>query len=252
MPAESKRRSAQGDDSARARAGRNRKATVSLPAAATSRRLTWRASMRGAQHSTLPRAPLARACSAAHKASFVRLGETTMSRARSIPDDVQAGACSACGGATSSDHFSWPERRVSAGIMSEHSPMPTRSDRTSVSVPRGQPPPGSSASSAAKPLPTPGWSRWPGRWRATRRVGRERQQEKRGRRKASATPCETTVIIYSKHVCPLRSFRHPGQSHECHCGVWQGVRFAASPGCPLSGRIHSSGQGSGWQIGRMN
>ncbi len=156
MPAESKRRSAQGDDSARARAGRNRKATVSLPAAATSRRLTWRASMRAAQHSTLPRAPLDKACSAAHKASFVRFGETTMSRARSIPEEVQAGACSACGGATSSDHFPWPPRRASDGIISEHSPMPTRSDRTSVSVPRGQPPPGSSASSAAKPLANAG------------------------------------------------------------------------------------------------
>ena len=155
-PAESKSRSAHGDDSARARAGRNRKATVSLPAAATSRRLTWRASRCVVQHSTLPRAPLAKACSATHLASLARLGETTMSRARSIPADAQAGACSACGGATSSDHFPSPARCASAGIISEHSPIPTRSDRISVSVPRGQPPPGSSSSSALKPLANAG------------------------------------------------------------------------------------------------
>ena len=108
------------------------------------------------QHSTIPRAPLDRACSAAHNASRGRVGDAIARRLRSIPQAAQAGALSSCGGATSKDQRSSSPNFPSAGIKRAHSPNPVLSTRISVSVPRGQPPPGNSASSVGKPLETAG------------------------------------------------------------------------------------------------
>ena len=156
VAAERERRNAAADDSLRARSGRNRKARVLLPAAATCRRLTWMGSIWVIQHSSAPNAPLARACSAAHSASRGRPGETTAKCAKSIPRAAQAVPLSGCGGATSSDQRPSARMRPSTGSSSEHSPSPALSARISVSAPRGQPPPGSSASSWAKPLASTG------------------------------------------------------------------------------------------------
>src|SRR5512139_2907665 len=53
-----------------------------------------------------------------------------------------------------------PAARASAPARNETSPMPAASCSTSVSVPEGQPPPGSSASSAACPVATEGCCAW--------------------------------------------------------------------------------------------
>lgn len=148
------RRKGADEDSEAARQGRKRKASPARSAAATCKRRTWRASMRADQHSTAPGAPLARACSAAHRVSLAVPGATTTSRARSIPEFAQLGACTTCGGATRTIHFPSACTVVNAGRSNEHSPCPAPSASTSVSAPRAQPPPGSSLSSGAKPLAT--------------------------------------------------------------------------------------------------
>lgn len=170
-PAESASRRGAGDAAACSLDGRKRKASVSWPAAATCRRRTWRASMRAPQPSTQPKAPLASACSSAHSAPLCRAGVMTASRARSTPNAASAGPLGRNGGATSSDQRPSARIRASVGIRRDNSPMPTSrlaveveeitesataSLRISHSAPRGQPPPGNSASSMAKPLASVG------------------------------------------------------------------------------------------------
>lgn len=187
-PALSCSRKAAADASLCARPGRNRKARVPLPATALCRRRTCRASACVAQHSTMPSAPLDKACSVVHSASCGRSGETSARRARPMPAAAQAGAWQACGGATSSIHLSSASMRVSAGSRNEHSPKPLPSARISVSAPRGQPPPGSSASRRAKPLGMPGRAA-PARVLPRQTSGRIRTSSKETALCISVSPC---------------------------------------------------------------
>lgn len=156
--AQSRKRSGAAEASLAALSGRSRKAKAPLPPAATCRRRTARASALALQPSTTRGAALASACSMAHRASLAaRLpaaGVTTARRVKSIPAAAQAGAWGGCGGATSKlqpPSWEFPQTVRKAGNSSETSPRPTPSTSTSVSAPHGQPPPGNSASSAAKP-----------------------------------------------------------------------------------------------------
>ena len=130
------------------------------PAAATCRRLSCRASTDVAQHSTTPSAAFDNACSVAHKTSRGCADDTIASCARSTPAETHAGPCARCGGATSMPLLPSCCICSSAGSNNEHSPNPVPSSRISVSAPRGHPPPGNSASSAAKPLGTEGIFAW--------------------------------------------------------------------------------------------
>ena len=148
----------------RTRNGRNRKASARVPAAATCRRRTCPGSTRSAQHTTAPAAPLDSDCSAAHSRSRRDSGSTTTRRAQPTPPETHAGACNPCGGAISTNQCPASRMAFSTGSSNEHSPTPTPSAKSSVSAPRGQPPPGSSASSTEKPLDKTGTSapaRWP-------------------------------------------------------------------------------------------
>src|SRR5262245_29994925 len=106
------------------------------------------------QLSTAAQLPQRRQRSAAHKLSPSERVLTTTTRARSTPQNWNPGAYGSCGGATNTSHFSDRESCDSAGISKRSSPAPDRPTSNSVSAARGQPPPGSCASSSAKPVAT--------------------------------------------------------------------------------------------------
>ncbi len=99
------------------------------------------------------------------------------SRERSRPAAVSDGAYGWCGGAIHTISRRCDCNRTSAGSVSRISPMPSRSSRSSVSAACGQPRPGSTASSAAKPdgtAPAPARRRRRARWRDAKAARRGR------------------------------------------------------------------------------
>ena len=147
-------RSAAGEGLARWRRSRRAKPRHWPLSAATCRRRSARASACCGQPSTAAQAPLRRHCSNAHSASR---GEASTMRScdRSTPAACQAGAYGRYGGATSTTRApSWVQR-ARVGNSSDSSPTPSAGSNSSVSARRGQPPCGSSASSAACPVGSP-------------------------------------------------------------------------------------------------
>jgi len=133
--------------------GRHRQVRVDRPSAATCRRRSARASRPLSGQSRRPaKPPLASSCSPHQAACFPAL--TTTSRSRVKPAAAQAGAWSCHGGATRASQPPSADNRASAGSKRLISPRPLRSTKNSVRQPRGQPPPGNSASSSAWPLGT--------------------------------------------------------------------------------------------------
>ena len=102
------------------------------------------------QARTPAKPPLASNCSK-HQAAC-RPARTTTSRSGATPAAAQAGACGSQGGATSASQPPAADNWASAGSNRLISPRPPRSTRNSVRFPRGQPPPGNSASSSGWPL----------------------------------------------------------------------------------------------------
>lgn len=121
------------------------------PSAATWRRRRLRASIPACGQASTPANPSeANSCST-HQAVCFPACRTTI-RSSANPAAAQAGACGKQGGVTSASQPPSADRRARAGSSSETSPKPLLSTRNSVRLPRGQPPPGNSASSSACPL----------------------------------------------------------------------------------------------------
>ena len=140
-----------GDGTPAAAVDRHKQAKTGRPSAATCRRRKARASMfASGQASTPVKPPLASNCSTLQPTLLPAL--TTTSRSRATPAAAQAGACGNHGGATRASQPPSDDNRASAGNSKLISPTLPRSTRISVRLPRGQPPPGNSASSSAWPL----------------------------------------------------------------------------------------------------
>lgn len=150
-PASSSTRSGAGDGACAAAVDRHKQAKTRCPSAATCRRRKARASISSpGQASTAAKPPLASNCSTHQPTS--RPARTMTRRSRATPAAAQAGACGNQGGATRASQPPAPEMAARAGSNRFISPRPPRSTRISVRFPRGQPPPGNSASSSAWPL----------------------------------------------------------------------------------------------------
>ena len=146
-PASTKRRGA-GDGWLAAALGRHRQARVGRPSTATCRRRRVRAVMPLAgQASTPAKPPLASNCSQHQGAS--RPARITSKRSGATPAATQAGACGCQGGSIRASQPPARDKLANAGSSKLISPWPQRSTRISLRLPRGQPPPGNSASSAA-------------------------------------------------------------------------------------------------------
>ena len=152
----SSRRSGAGDDWPAHAGERKTNSSVRLFSAASCSRRSVLVCTSGSQATTAPTPSAASERSQAQAAS--RPGALATSRRdKSRPYSCSAGACSRCGGATQTSQASSSlDSRAKAGKSRLSSPMPRRKGRISVSPPRGQPPPGSSRSSSAKPVGTPG------------------------------------------------------------------------------------------------
>ena len=137
-------------------AGRKTKSSAWLVSAASCRRRSEVAWTSGSQTTMAPTPSAASERSQAQAAS--RPGAlATSRRERSTPPACNAGAYSRYGGAMqTSQASSSRESRASAGSSRLSSPTPRRNGRSSVTPPRGQPPPGNSRSRSAKPVGTPG------------------------------------------------------------------------------------------------
>ena len=133
--------------------GRHKQANPGRASAATCNRRNARASMPASgQASTPAKPPLASNCSQ-HQAPC-RPARITTRRSRATPAAAQAGAWGKAGGVTKASQPPSAESRANAGSNKVSSPRPLRSTRISVRFPRGQPPPGNSASRAGCPLGT--------------------------------------------------------------------------------------------------
>lgn len=141
-------RSGAGDGLSAATVDRHKQAKTERPSAATCNRRKARASMfASGQASTPAKPPLASSCSTLQPTLLPAW--TTTSRSSATPAAAQAGACGNQGGATSASQPPSVDRWASAGSNRLISPTLLRSTRISVRLPRGQPPPGNSASSSA-------------------------------------------------------------------------------------------------------
>lgn len=155
------KRSGAGEASAADCGGRKQKALPPPSPAATCRRrrlLAGRCARNSASsHSRVAvTPPQRRASTAAHRTSRGRRGNTRRKQSSRIPAAAQAGACAPCGGAISTTVCAAAVSTASAGSSRPSSPMPLCSGSSSVNAPRGQPPPGSSASSRGKPVASVG------------------------------------------------------------------------------------------------
>ena len=150
-PAVRVRRSGAGDGVAASAVDRHKTAKTDCPSAATCRRRNARASMPASGQASRPAKPPHLSNCSTHQAPCLP-GWITSRRSGATPAAAQAGACGSQGGATKARRPPSPDSRASAGSSRLISPMPLRSTRISVRFPRGQPPPGSSASSSAWPL----------------------------------------------------------------------------------------------------
>ncbi len=144
-------RNAAGDGMRAAVLPRHRHAKASWPAAATCRRRKTLASSPSPGQARMPaKPPQASNCSTLQGRSLP--ARTITNRSSTTPAAAQAGACTCQGGATRANQPPASDRRAKAGSSKLISPMPLRSTSNSVRVPRGQPPPGNSASSSRQPL----------------------------------------------------------------------------------------------------
>ena len=150
-PAARARRKGAGEGDPPASVGRHKQVKAERPSAATCRRRRARASMLASGQAKTPAKPPQVSNCSTHQ-PMRRLALMMTSRSSASPAAAQAGACGRQGGATSASQPPSADRRASAGKSRLISPTPLRSTRISVRLPRGQPPPGNSASSSGWPL----------------------------------------------------------------------------------------------------
>ncbi len=150
-PAASATRSGAGDGVAATASGRHKQARVGRPSAATCKRRNALASMPASGQSKTPAKPPQASNCSQHQAAC-RPAWITTSRSNAKPAAAQAGAYGRQGGATKASQPPSAESCARTGNNRPISPKPLRSTRISVRFPRGQPPPGNSASSSAYPL----------------------------------------------------------------------------------------------------
>lgn len=144
-------RSGAGDGACAAAVDRHKQAKTERPSAATcNRRKAWALMPASGQASTPAKPPQASNCSIDQAAFLPACTMTSRSSAR--PAAAQAGPCGCHGGATSASHPPAADNWAKDGKSRLISPTLLRSTRISVKLPRGQPPPGNSASSSAWPL----------------------------------------------------------------------------------------------------
>lgn len=146
-PAANARRKGAGEGVEVSATGRHSQVKVDLPSAAACKRRKALASIPASgQTSTPAKAPQANICSQHQAACLPALTTTKRSSAR--PAAAQAGAYGNQGGATNASQPPSADNRAKAGNNRLISPKPLRSTRISVKFPRGQPPPGNSASNS--------------------------------------------------------------------------------------------------------
>ena len=150
------RRSGAGLLHRRAAAGRSAMSGVAPACAARcKRRKVGPGQGPGFHHSTAAQLPARRACSTAQAASARLAGLTHTSRASATFMACKALVQGTPGGATQSNSCAPSSRRSSApsqGWSSANSPLADAGNNSSIKPASGQPPPGSSASSAAQPV----------------------------------------------------------------------------------------------------
>lgn len=150
-PAAKARRSGAGDGVRAAAVDRHKQAKTGRPSAATCSRRKARASIPASGQARTPaKPPQASNCSTHQPTCWP--ARTTTRRSRASPAAAQAGACGNQGGATRASQPPAADSWAKAGSSRLISPTLPRSTRISVKIPRGQPPPGNSASSSAWPL----------------------------------------------------------------------------------------------------
>jgi len=140
-----------GDGLSAAAVDRHKPAKTGRPSAATCKRRKALALIPDSgQASTAAKPPQLNNCSTHQAVS--RPARTMTKRSSASPAADQAGACGNQGGATSANQPPAADKPANAGKSRLISPWPLRSTRISVRFPRGQPPPGNSASSSGWPL----------------------------------------------------------------------------------------------------
>lgn len=144
-------RSGAGDGEVAALTVRQRPAKTGRPSTATCRRRKARASISVPGQARMPAKPPQASNCSRHQGVW-RSARMTIKRSGTRPAAAQAGACGSQGGATRASQPPSADRRASAGKSRLISPKPLPSARNSTRLPRGQPPPGSSASSSGWPL----------------------------------------------------------------------------------------------------
>jgi len=137
---------------------RNSTAITQLPSAAICKRRSSVYLTLPGHASTAPHALERSACSVAHSVSRALRVVTMIRCARSMPAAASAGAYGRWGGAIQTHMRFCADNAASAQPSMRSSPMPSCCGKISVSAAVGQPPPGSSASSALKPVGTLGLS----------------------------------------------------------------------------------------------
>ncbi len=154
----SSRRRGAGEDCAWAPAGRSRKLRPCALAAASCRRRSASARASGSHAKRAPKAALRRLCSTAQSRSAGRSARTSSRPRGSIPSWAQPSGYNRPWSASSEARtmiWRWALTRAARhGASRRISPMPGAGMSNSVRQRAGQPPPGSWASSAAKPLAT--------------------------------------------------------------------------------------------------
>ena len=144
-------RSGAGDGACAAAVDRHKQAkTERLSTATCNRRKACALMPASGQASTPAKPPQASNCSI-DQAAFLPACTMT-SRSSASPAAAQAGPCGNHGGATSASQPPADDSWAKAGSSRLISPTLLRSTRISVKLPRGQPPPGNSASSSGWPL----------------------------------------------------------------------------------------------------
>jgi hypothetical protein len=166
------------------RQGRQAKTRASLPRALTCRRRICSGRAWGSQASTRAAAWARSSCSVHQSRSAVVCACTQTRAEAGSPHWARPGRCGTWGGPTSTMGRPSAARARATGPSRRHSSRAGWGCSSSVRAPQGQPPPGSSASSAAWPLartaprPRPG----PGRPDPARHLGRQGQGRRSGAR----------------------------------------------------------------------
>lgn len=153
------RRKGAGDASWAACSGRMTTNSVLVACAAPCSRRKASGRTVGSQHNRAAQSPCLRTWSTAHRASFMVCGRSHNSRDGSRRQAAQHETLGMCGGCTRTT-CPLSGKAARAGCSRLTSPTPAWGASSSISVPRGHPPPGSSAERLSCPVGRHGLSGW--------------------------------------------------------------------------------------------